>query len=195
MATLYLVRHGKATAGWDEDYDPGLDVLGLSQAGTVARTLKPLGPLRIVSSPLARARQTAIPLAEAWSCSVEMEKRVGEIPPPSKALEDRGGWLGNLMTRKWPDLSRDLRVWREGVIEALLSLDRDSVVFSHFIAINTAVGEATGDERVVSFMPDNGSITTISAENGSLRLVRLGEQGKTELLTGLSESRSNNEMI
>ena len=29
------------------------------------------------------------------------------------------------------------------------------VVFSHFIAINAAVGYATGDDRVVSFRPDN----------------------------------------
>jgi len=185
MAKLYLVRHGKATAGWNEDYDPGLDELGRSQARLAAQTLKPLGILRIISSPLARARETAIPLAEAWGCSVEIEERVGEIPPPEKGLKDRGLWLGEVITQKWPDLSRDLRVWRGGVIEALLSLDRETVVFSHFIAINAAVGKATGDERVISFMPHNGSITVISTENGKLHLVRLGHQGETETLAGV----------
>ena len=190
MAKLYLVRHGKATAGWDEDYDPGLDELGRSQARRAAQALKPLGILRIISSPLARARETAIPLAEAWGCSVEIEERVGEIPPPGKGLKDRGVWLGEVMTQKWPDLSRDLRVWREGVIEALLSLDRETVVFSHFIAINAAVGKATGDERVLSFMPHNGSITVISTENGRFELVRLGSQGETEPLAGVPAALS-----
>ena len=192
MAKLYLVRHGKATAGWNEDYDPGLDEPGRSQARRAAQTLKPLGPLRIVSSPLARARETAIPLAEAWGCSVEIEERVGEIPPPEKGLTDRGLWLGEVMTRKWPDLGRDLRGWREGVIEALLSFDRETVVFSHFIAINAAVGKATGDERVLGFMPDNGSITVISTDNGRLQLVSLGNQGETELLPGVPASLPDN---
>ncbi|MBW2203747.1 MAG: histidine phosphatase family protein [Deltaproteobacteria bacterium] len=185
MAKLYLVRHGRATAGWSEDYDPGLDELGRSQAQRAAQVLKPLGILRIISSPLARACETAIPLAEAWGCSVEIEGRVGEIPPPSKGLKDRGLWLGEVMAQKWPDLSRDLKVWRKGIIEALLSLDSETVVFSHFIAINAAVGRATGDERVVSFMPNNGSITVISTDNGRLQLVRLGSQGETKPLAGV----------
>ena len=185
MAKLYLVRHGRATAGWNEDYDPGLDELGRSQARLAVQTLKPLGILRIISSPLSRARETAIPLAEAWGCSVEIEERVGEIPPPEKGLSDRGLWLGEVITQKWPDLSRDLQVWRKGVIEALLSLDSETVVFSHFIAINAAVGKATGNERVISFMPHNGSITVISTENGRFQLVRLGHQGETETLAGV----------
>jgi broad specificity phosphatase PhoE len=192
MAKLYLVRHGKATAGWDEDYNPGLDELGRLEARGAAQTLKPLGPLRIISSPLARARETAIPLAEAWGCSVEIEERVGEIPPPEKGLQDRGLWLGEVMTQKWPDLSRELRVWREGVFEALLSLEGDTVVFSHFIAINTAAGKATGDERVISFMPHNGSITEIGTENGEFHLVRLGHQGGAEPLAGVPTSPSDN---
>jgi broad specificity phosphatase PhoE len=190
MAKLYLVRHGRATAGWSEDYDPGLDELGRSQAQRAAQVLKPLGILRIISSHLARACETAIPLAEAWGCSVEIEGRVGEIPPPSKGLKDRGLWLGEVMAQKWPDLSRDLKVWRKGIIEALLSLDSETVVFSHFIAINAAVGRATGDERVVSFMPNNGSITVISTDNGRLQLVRLGSQGETETLAGVPASPS-----
>ena len=28
MARLYLVRHGRATGGWDVDPDPGLDDVG-----------------------------------------------------------------------------------------------------------------------------------------------------------------------
>ena len=36
MALVYLVRHGRATAGWDLDSDPGLDALGAQQAVQLA---------------------------------------------------------------------------------------------------------------------------------------------------------------
>lgn len=64
MATLFLVRHGRAAAGFDGHHDPGLDDLGRTQAISAAAHLAPLGPLAIYSSPLARARETAIPLSQ-----------------------------------------------------------------------------------------------------------------------------------
>ena len=66
MTKLYMVRHGRAQAGFGGAMDPGLDELGRSQADAVAEKLRSLGPLRILSSPLARAQQTAAPLAKKW---------------------------------------------------------------------------------------------------------------------------------
>jgi len=182
MTRLYLVRHGKAAAAWDADYDPGLDDMGRAEAEKTARALASLGPLEIISSTLARARQTAMPLAERWGVSVKIEERVGEIPSPVKGLKERGEWLGDLMGKNWSALPRDLHAWRNGVMEVLLSLDRDTVVFSHFIAINVAVGVATEDDRVVSFWPGNGSVTVVETDNGVLALIQRGSQGEMELL-------------
>ena len=69
MATLFLVRHGKAAAGFDGHHDPGLDELGARQASATATVLAPHGPIQIYSSPLARARETAEPLVERWGSS------------------------------------------------------------------------------------------------------------------------------
>ncbi|MBV9044707.1 MAG: histidine phosphatase family protein, partial [Alphaproteobacteria bacterium] len=66
MARIYMVRHGKAAAGFGEDMDPGLDATGKAQAEAVAQKLAPLGPLAILSSPLKRAQETAAPLAALW---------------------------------------------------------------------------------------------------------------------------------
>ena len=33
---IYMIRHGKAAAGWDGDADPGLDDVGRAQAENVA---------------------------------------------------------------------------------------------------------------------------------------------------------------
>ena len=52
MTTLRLVRHGRASAGWDRDPDPGLDSLGWEQARAVAARLAGFGPLPVLVSPL-----------------------------------------------------------------------------------------------------------------------------------------------
>jgi len=181
MTKIYLVRHGRATSGWGQEKDPGLDDLGRSQAQAAARKLAPLGPLPIISSPRARARETAMPLAELWKIEPEIEERVGEIRFPSETPADRVRWLKELLADQWPNLDRDLQQWRREVIEALLEITADSVVFTHYIAINAAVSHAIGDDRVVSFSPDNASITIMETDGASLCLVEHGVQADTRV--------------
>jgi broad specificity phosphatase PhoE len=57
----------------------------------------------------------------------------------------------------------------------------DCVVFSHFIAINAAVGHATGDDRVVSFRPANCSITIMETGINTLTLLERGVEAITEV--------------
>ena len=180
MVRVYLVRHGKAAASWAEDFDPGLDGSGIAQAKEVAQTLAHLGPFDVIVSPLLRTQETAKPLAEIWGCNQRIEERVGEISSPTKDLMGRAQWLQDLMGDSWSNLGEDLHAWRQGVIEALLALDAESVVFTHFIAINVVVGAATGDDRVVCFWPDNGSITIVEADGSSLSLIERGDEPVTE---------------
>lgn len=180
MARLYLVRHGKAAASWAEDFDPGLDSVGKSQAKGVVQTLAPLGPLDVITSPLLRAQETAEPLSDIWGCTQRIEERAGEIPSPTKDLMGRTQWLQDVMGKKWSNLGEDLHSWRQGVVEALLALDTDTVVVTHFIAINVVVGAATGDDRVVCFWPDNGSITIVEADGSSFNLTERGDKPAME---------------
>jgi len=181
MAKLYLVRHGKATAGWGMEKDPGLDDLGHAQAKAAALTLAPLGPLSIITSPLARTRQTSKPLAKIWEIEPQVEKRVGEIRFPSENSANRVKWLKKIMVDRWPNLDQDLQQWRRETIETLCACEADCVVFSHFIAINAAVGHATGDDRVVSFRPDNCSITIMETGENTLILLERGAEAVTEV--------------
>ena len=100
MASLFLVRHGKAAAGFDSHLDPGLDDLGVQQSASTAALLAPLGPLQIYSSPLARARETASPLAQRWGSEPIIEPRVSEIPSPTDDLCQRSAWLASVIDRK-----------------------------------------------------------------------------------------------
>jgi broad specificity phosphatase PhoE len=96
VVRLYLVRHGKAAAAFSEAPDPGLDVSGVAQAEAMAARLAPLGPLPIVTSPLRRTRETAVPLETRWRYTARIEPTVGEIPSPMDDPVARGAWLRGL---------------------------------------------------------------------------------------------------
>lgn len=176
MARLYLVRHGRAEAGFGESMDPGLDPTGKAQAQSVAEQLQPVGPLPIISSPLARARQTAMPLAGLWRSEPLIDLAVAEVPSPTDNLQDRVAWLRQFMAGSWRNVTPALAVWRENVVAALLALHEDTVIFSHYIAINVAVGAALGDERVLVFSPDYCSVTVADTAEGSLKVVEKGPE-------------------
>lgn len=181
MAKVYMVRHGKAAAGFDGHADPGLDDLGRAQAEATADLLADLGPLPIYSSPLARARETAAPLAKRWDSEVIIEPRVAEIPSPTEDLAERSAWLRQAMAGSWSALDDSLNTWRRELIDCVTALPEDSVVFCHFIAINVAVGGAENDDRMVIFSPDNGSVTTLSNDGGSLKVLELGRTAVTHV--------------
>ncbi|MCC5858825.1 MAG: histidine phosphatase family protein [Ectothiorhodospiraceae bacterium] len=114
MALIYLIRHGRAAAGWDADPDPGLDVLGRQQAQHLVERFEPLGPLPVVVSPMARTRETAAPLLEHWGTEPRIEPRVSEIPSPTEELAARADWLKGIAGRRYTELDDWLRDWRAG---------------------------------------------------------------------------------
>ena len=183
MPRLYLVRHGRAAASFAEAADPGLDPLGRSQAEAVAERLAPLGPLAMQSSPLKRALETSDPLAARWRRTVVIEPAVAEIPSPKGlGLAERADWLRAFMGGSWRSASLELAAWREEAIAALAAMKENTVIFSHFIAINVAAGAAAGDDRVVLFRPDNCSVTILDVDGGGrLTLVERGHEAETKV--------------
>ena len=179
MPRIYFVRHGKAAAGFSEDRDPGLNELGHAQAAALVERFSGLPPLELITSPMRRARETAVPVERFLQQHARIIPAVAEIPSPVADLSQRGAWLRTAMAGNWADLPSELQVWRQGVVNALLALSRDSIIFSHFIAINAAVTHALDDPRMVCFSPENCSVTILDSIPGSLRVVELGEQANT----------------
>ncbi len=178
MALIYFVRHGKAAAGFSEDPDPGLNDLGRAQAATIAPRLIAAGA-ELLSSPLRRARETAMPVEAGLGRAARIVPAISEIVAPVADLAERGAWLRKAMQGNWTDLSDAHQVWRRGVVDVLLGLPRDAILFSHFIAINAAVSHALGDPRMVCFSPENCSVTILENTGGALRLIELGEASAT----------------
>lgn len=182
MPRIYLVRHGRAAAGFTEALDPGLDAVGRVQADAVAGRLAPLGPMPIFSSPLKRARETSEPLSRSWQSPVTIESAIAEIPTPSTlSISERGAWLREFMQGSWRSATRELAQWREDALATLTALETDAVVFSHFIAINVATGAAENDDRVTIFRPDNCSVTVLDVFEGVLRPVERGREAETKV--------------
>ena len=182
MVRLYLVRHARPTGTFAEVRDPGLDATGLAQAEAMARRLAPLGPLPIVTSPLRRTRETAAPLELRWQRAARIEPAVAEIPSCEPDLAQRGEWLRVVMAGRWSELAPDLQAWRASVLDALRAIPETSVIVSHYVAINAAVGHATGDDRVALFAPDHCSVTVVDIDGAALRLIERGAEAATRVL-------------
>lgn len=182
MAILRLVRHGEAAAGYGDHPDPGLSERGRAQAVGVAELLAGLGPLAVASSPMARAQETAAPLAARWDASVRIEPAVSEIPSPGLAPSARGPWLRTVMAGTWSDASDEVRAWRDGIVAALTDLDADTIVFSHFVAINAAISVALDVDTPNCRHVDHCSVTTFDTGGGRLSLVEAGREGETTIL-------------
>jgi broad specificity phosphatase PhoE len=183
MPRITMVRHGQAAAGFSDDLDPGLSDVGRRQAEAAAAALAPIGPQLIVCSPLRRCRETASFLAAKWGVEPTVDAAVGEIVSPADAsgLDARGAWLRQAMQGTWSALGDEHHAWRRDVVAAVKALSVDTVVHSHFIAINVVVGAATDDDRLVCFAPDNCSWTVFDVDGDKIDVVELGTQAVTDV--------------
>ncbi len=137
--------------------------------------------LAAISSPMRRCRETAEPYVSRAQITVAIEPRVSEVPSPSD-VTDRRGWLRQNFpwegggSRSWRDMAPALLDWRTRLLGFVRELEQDSVVFTHFIAINTIVGASLDSSSTIVCKPAYASITELSVERSGLRLVQLGEE-------------------
>ncbi len=182
MAKLYLIRHAEPAALWGSHPDPGLSDLGKAQADSVGQALASLGISNLVTSPLARCQETASPLADMLAVTAKINLSVAEIPVPA-SVTDHKTWLMSVMQGGWQDDHVDpmLRTWRSQIGETLQSLTTDTIIFSHFVAINAAVGLAQGHDKVTSFKPGHASVTILETTSTGLSVIELGQQSAINL--------------
>lgn len=88
-------------------------------------------------------------------------------------------WLRAAMAGTWSELGERYTSFRNGATAQLLSATSDTVVFSHFVAINAVIGAALDDDRLVIRSLDNCSVTIIDITDGRLVLVEGGEEADT----------------
>ena len=176
ICRLHLVRHGEAAANWRVSLDPGLSERGKAEADAAAKALSSSQPMELLTSPLLRARETATPLERDWKLAARVEPAVREVPSQDITIQDRQAWLDALLTGNWREQDETLRSWRRDLIDFLVTRRQDCVIFTHFVAINAAVGRTMEDDRVTVFRPANASLTILETNGETLSLVTLGQE-------------------
>ena len=180
---IYLVRHGEAAASWGNHPNPGLSELGRKQAKSVASVLHEKGAIAALTSPMQRCRETAASFEHMRSISARITPEVSEIQTPDD-VADRVAWLRQFMAGYWEHEGIAYTNWRQAMIDVLDTLAPQTVVFSHFVAINAIVSGLMDDPRVTVFRPGYCSVTVLSRHDGSgrLQVAELGSESATRVL-------------
>jgi probable phosphoglycerate mutase len=189
---LILVRHGRPNEDDDASpNDPPLNVDGWRQAHAVAALLEREGITRIVSSPLARARQTAEPLAEKLGALVdvidnwaEADRRTSRYRSTETLRAEGGEAWRRFLADPIRYLGADPDEFRASVVAALHETARAGppssriVVFTHGLPINIVLSYALGLEGIMHFLPGYGSVTRLrQREDGGFGVVSVNESG------------------
>ena len=191
MVNIFLIRHGKASSGWDS-LNPDLNGIGRQQSLEVSKRLydRSLKSFDVFSSPLLRCKQTAKPFCDLSKQKLNIDQRLSEIPSPIKDLTDRVIWLKRVLPLTWKQLENDsdslssginYSLWRSDIFDFLKSLKKDTYIFTHFVVINSIVGSIKNNNKVVNFNADNTSITRLNHKNGAIKIISLGEESITKI--------------
>ena len=190
---LIVVRHGRTASNAAGRLlgraDPPLDEVGVAQAAAVAERLASTGVVRVVTSPLLRARDTAAAIATAAGVVAEVDERwvevdygvldglpLADVPPelwarwraePEFAPEARESLAS--VARRVTEACDDL--WEEAA-------EAHVVVVSHVSPVKAAAGWALGVGHEVTWriFVSPGSIMRIAAGPAGPVLHAFGER-------------------
>lgn len=191
---LVLVRHALPVridvAPGGAAADPGLAPAGREQAARVVQALTGDRVTAVYSSPAARARQTAQPLADALGLEAVIEPGLAEFDTadPSYVPVEELRAAGD---PRWHALVRgdlygrgvDPVAFRSGVVAAVEAIAARhpggrAVLFTHAGATNAYLGHLLGQQHAIWFAPDYCSISRAAvARDGRRGVVSLNETG------------------
>jgi broad specificity phosphatase PhoE len=191
---IVLVRHGRTNANARGlllgRADPALDEEGRRQAARLAAALGPLDGARVVTSPLARCRQTAETIIAACAPGVALDVDERWIELDYGAFDGLGA--GDVPAATWTAWRADL-AWAPEGGESLAALgdrvraacealaeearDRDVVVVTHVSPVKAAVAWAlgVGDEVAWRMWVGPASISRIGFAGSSPSLRSFNE--------------------
>ena len=149
MHRIYLVRHGETDWNRDQRLQGTLNVrlneVGIEQGRRVAKRLSGLRVSRVYTSPLGRARHTALLLSRGRNWPVIVERLLREI--------DHGIWTGLTLGKIARDFPDELQGWR---------LRPDCVRPSGGESLQEAYGRAAGFLRGITDAAFDGDILIVS---------------------------------
>jgi len=180
---LLFVRHGQASASWKNHLDPGLSEIGKDQAKNLTsnKKLPNLSNYDFLSSPKLRAIETSKPLAEKYKKEVVINESFIEIPSSNIELNKKQEWLKNIIEMKKKDLPKFIQQWQKNIFLNISNIKKDTIIFTHFMVINSVVSDFVKADSIVHFFPDYTSITKVVLENGYIKDCKIGGNQKTDI--------------
>ena len=76
-------------------------------------------------------------------------------------------------------LPKDVNLWRQNLLKVMSSLEKNTIVFTHFMVINALIGYIEKNKTLLYFYPANASVTTVFLKNGTPSSYQVGENKKT----------------
>lgn len=188
VALVYVARHGETEWNREGRYqgqrESALTATGRAQAEALAGAFAGVALDRIVSSPLGRCVETALPLARGHGLHLERDARLIEIA--------HGDWEGRLRSDIQRDDASTLRAWQQSPADVtfrggeslenvrdrwdafIQTLDGKSnvMVVTHDVVVRIAILVATGQplDRLWEPRVINGGYATFAHDDGRLSL-------------------------
>ena len=97
-----------------------------------------------------------------------------EIPSPGRDMSERHSWWREMFSKDVDRFEKPQADWRDKIINVTHSFESPTLIFSHFMVINVLVGYLQKSKKIVTFYPDNCSVTKMSLNHGILSLEEIG---------------------
>ncbi|MEK9650305.1 MAG: histidine phosphatase family protein [Gammaproteobacteria bacterium] len=179
---IYIVRHGEASISWGGPSDPGLSPEGKSQAKKVASKLAKLNSdrLQIISSPRKRAIETAESLGNILKKPIKIKLEFNEIP--SHKAKQKSLWLKRVAITPPLRLPNYLILWQKEILQNLLTLEQDTIIFSHFMVMNAIYAKLHKTRQLVSIQPAYTSQMHLIKKNNDLIFISLSNENTSKII-------------
>ena len=131
-----------------------------------------------------RCKETASLALEKKYLEIAINDNFRELPSPTVDLKKRVNWLRRILPLTWSELLKDKETkdsgvnfiqWKKNIMNNIYSINKNTIIFTHFVVINSIIGEILKSDKIVNFQPSNCSITEIRKINDRLKLVKLGK--------------------
>jgi 2,3-bisphosphoglycerate-dependent phosphoglycerate mutase len=174
---LLLIRHARPNRadGGNGPADPGLSPLGLRQADALADWLAHEPIDAIYSSPMRRARETAVPLAEKLGLTVATDPVLAEYDAGATAyipIEE----LRAAGDPRWMQLPDDVVGFQRTVVDGIEQLVANHTagtvaVVCHGGVVNVYLSWVLGATQELFFLPHYTSISRVLAATSGQRSI------------------------
>ena len=109
---------------------------------------------------------------------LDIDRRFIELPSPGK-LSERKEWIQRVLKGRWSELPESVHDWQRDIVEAIQGLQSPTVIFSHFLVINTVAAHMSGEDAVLQCLPANGSVHHLRVDGERWHWIERGEMLQT----------------